>query len=206
MPTFNPTLTPTTDPSQVPTLDPTASPTAIPTRTPSVALPLLPVPLFVSTQPGLDPKASSSVATANYYYVFHLYRCSHPAPRAQEYSGRVLTSSNLSTPTGALASARCIPCSPRQGKASAPLTHCACLCFSGPCAARGKGHGHAFTELRAMHGFRFTYYERYEELMKEGRSESNARAEATAAAETAVKNAVLPYKARRPRQLEGWER
>jgi hypothetical protein len=47
-----------------------------------------------------------------------------------------------------------------------------------------------------MHGFRFTYYERYEELMKEGRSESNARAEATAAAETAVKNAVLPYKAR----------
>ena len=61
-------------------------------------------------------------------------------------------------------------------------------------------------EVTGMHGFRFTYYERYEELMKEGRSESNARAEATAAAETAVKNAVLPYKARRPRQLEGWER
>ena len=60
--------------------------------------------------------------------------------------------------------------------------------------------------IKGMHWFRFTYYERYEELMKEGRSESNARAEATAAAETAVKNAVLPYKARRPRQLEGWER
>jgi hypothetical protein len=110
-------------------------------------------------------------------------------------AGRVLNC-NLSTPTGALASARCISCSPRQGKPSALLTHCACLCFSGPCAARGKGYGHAFTELRACNGFRFTYYERYEELMKEGRSESNARAEATAAAETAVKNAVLPYKAR----------
>ena len=56
---------------------------------------------------------------------------------------------------------------------------------------RARVHG-----ITGMHGFRFTYYERYEELMKEGRSESNARAEATAAAETAVKNAVLPYKAR----------
>jgi len=121
MPTFNPTLTPTTDPSGVPTLDPTESPTAFPTMSPSAPLPILPVPLFVSHEAS-DPKVSSSVATANYYYVFHLYR--------------------------------------------------------------------------------FTYYKRYEELIKDGRDASQARAAATAAAEDAVKNAQLPYKVSPAIQIE----
>ena len=73
-------------------------------------------------------------------------------PCPSGHKSRQSTHCNLSTPTGALASARCLPCSPRQGTPSALLTHCACLCFSGPCAARGKGYGHAFTELRACTG------------------------------------------------------